>query len=402
MKKRSYTSSYNQSKRWPYKTIIVTFVIIVVLGLLAVFNFTRIQLMMKGYGFSEQGIILQLNDQEIKRYLNEPKIADLTSWDEVKNEHHYIEYNTYQSYFKDLSKKDVIKYIDTFYQDYYPSLTKLNYSYNNIITLMKQASLDDFKILIDHNYSYQTIKPYLKIKGMLFADLPNYLKTDQEPLQAVLSVSYPMIDAANKSTRTYEVIEPENILLLIKKGFVLPKNYVPEDLVVPNIPIAPDNTHKQLRKTAAKALEKMYQDALKEGYHLVLNSGYRSFEEQQEIYDDYFKRYDEVTASGLVALPGSSEHQLGLGIDLTSQSVIDKERMVFGDTTEYKWVVKNAYKYGFILRYPKDRSNITGTANEPWHLRYVGKDAAKIIYDNNWTLEDYVLNYGLSYNLKLQ
>lgn len=393
---------YSQKKKCPYKAIIAGLVIVLVLGVLIVFNYTRIQLMFKGYGFSEQGIILELDSQEIKRYLDEDKIDNLTSWDEIENDHHYIEYTNYQNNFKKLSKQEVVKYIDTFYQDYYEALTKLDYSYNNIMALMKSATLDNFKMLVDNQYSYKTISPYLNIKGMLFNDLPEYLKSNQEPLQTVLSVSYPMIDAAKKSNRVYEIIEPDNLLLLIKKGFVLPDNYEPNDLTVPNIPIAPDNSHNKLRKAASEALETMYQEALKEDYHLVLNSGYRSFKEQQEIYDEYFKRYDEVTASGLVAVPGSSEHQLGLGVDLTSQSVIDKQRMVFGDTKEYQWVVKNAYKYGFILRYPKNRSNITGTANEPWHLRYVGKDVAKVIYDNNWTLEEYVLNNGLSYDLKLK
>lgn len=393
---------YSQKKKRPYKAIIVSLVIVLILGVLIAFNYPRIQLMFKGYGFSEQGIILELDSQEIKRYLDEDKIDNLTSWDEIENDHHYIEYTNYQNNFKKLSKQEVVKYIDTFYQDYYEALTKLDYSYNNIMSLMKSATLDNFKMLVDNQYSYKTISPYLNIKGMLFNDLPEYLKSNQELLQTVLSVSYPMIDSAKKSNRVYEIIEPDNILLLIKKGFVLPDNYEPNDLTVPNIPIAPDNSHNKLRKAASKALESMYQDALKEDYHLVLNSGYRSFKEQQEIYDEYFKRYDEVTASGLVAVPGSSEHQLGLGVDLTSQSVIDKERMVFGDTKEYRWVVKNAYKYGFILRYPKNRSNITGTANEPWHLRYVGKDVAKVIYDNNWTLEEYVLNNGLSYDLKLK
>lgn len=393
---------YGQKKKRPSKAVIASLVIILVLGVLIAFNYPRIQLMFKGYGFSEQGIILELDNQEIKRYLDEDKIDNLVSWDEMENDHHYIEYTNYQNNFKNLSKQEVVKYIDTFYQDYYEALTKLGYSYNNIMALMESATLDDFKLLVDNQYSYKKISPYLNIKGMLFSDLPEYLKSNQEPLQTVLSVSYPMIDASKKSNRVYEIIEPDNILLLIKKGFVLPDDYEPSDLTVPNIPIAPDNSHNKLRKAASKALESMYQDALKGDYHLVLNSGYRSFKEQQEIYDEYFKRYDEITASGLVAVPGSSEHQLGLGVDLTSQSVIDKERMVFGDTKEYRWIVQNAYKYGFILRYPKDRSNITGTANEPWHLRYVGKDVAKVIYDNNWTLEEYVLNNGLSYDLKLK
>lgn len=328
------------------------------------------------------------------------KVSDLSSWNEYKNKKHYLEYQTYQKEHQDYSKKEVIKYIDTFYQDYYQDLKDLKYSYKQVLSLMKVAELSDFKVIVDNKYTYSQIKSYLKINGMVFEDLPKYLASNQEPITAVLTVTYPFIDANNAVGSEYEVLDPSNTLLLIKKGFVLPKDYVPADLVVPDIPIAPDNNHNKLRKDAAKALEDMNKDALKEDYHLVLNSGYRSYDEQVEIYNDYFNRYDEVTASGLVAKPGSSEHQLGLGVDLTSQSVIDKKRMVFGDTDEYKWVAKNAYKYGFILRYPKNRSDITGTANEPWHLRYVGKKAAKIIYDNNWTLEEYILKYGFDYELK--
>lgn len=392
--------SYNEKKKIPYKVIISVLIAMLILGTLIAFNFTRIRLMTKGYGWSEQSIILQLNDNEIERYLDAEKVSDLSSWNEYKNKKHYLEYQTYQKEHQDYSKKEVIKYIDTFYQDYYQDLKDLKYSYKQVLSLMKVAELSDFKVIVDNKYTYSQIKSYLKINGMVFEDLPKYLASNQEPITAVLTVTYPFIDANNAVGSEYEVLDPSNTLLLIKKGFVLPKDYVPADLVVPDIPIAPDNNHNKLRKDAAKALEDMNKDALKEDYHLVLNSGYRSYDEQVEIYNDYFNRYDEVTASGLVAKPGSSEHQLGLGVDLTSQSVIDKKRMVFGDTDEYKWVAKNAYKYGFILRYPKNRSDITGTANEPWHLRYVGKKAAKIIYDNNWTLEEYILKCGFDYELK--
>ena len=299
-----------------------------------------------------------------------------------------------------MSKKDIIKYIDTFYQDCYQQLKKLKYSYEEMIELMKIADIEDFKMIIDNKYSYAKIKPYLDVKGMSFKNINEYITSGKEPVSAVLSTTYPFIDAKNKVTKEYEILEPENTLVLIKKGFVLPKDYEPQDLVEPNISIAPDTENKKLRKDAAKALEQMYQDALTEDYRLVLNSGYRSYESQTKIYDEYFKKYDAITASGLVSKPGSSEHQLGLGVDLTSQSVIDKEKLVFGDTEEYKCVVKNAYKYGFILRYPKNKASLTGMANEPWHFRYVGKKAAKIIYDNDWTLEDYILKYGFSYELK--
>lgn len=380
--------------------LIVLSISVVILAIIIVINFKRIQLMMKGYNFTEQSIILKLDDEQIEYFINFDELVDLRSWDAITSNKHYLEYQIYQKDKKDLSKKEVVKYIDTLYQDYYKKLKTLKYSYNQIMSLTKSVNLNDFKILIDNSLSYDQIKPYLNIKGMIFDDLPKYIASKKENIDAVLSITYPFIDAKNKVTKEYQILEPNKLLVLIKKGFILPRDYIPKNLVIPNIPIAPNTKNNMLRKDAAEALEKMYQAALKEDNHLVLNSGYRSYESQIEIYQEYFRKYDEVTASGLVAKPGSSEHQLGLGIDLTSQSVIDKQRLVFGDTAEYKWVVKNAYKYGFIVRYPKDRSTITGTSNEPWHLRYVGKKAAKIIYKNDWTLEEYILENGFTYNLK--
>lgn len=386
--------------KFSYEIIIVIIGVLIIIGTVTILNLERIHLMAKGYNFSEQDIILRLDDEEVERFIKFDKVVNIASWNKISNANHYLEYEIYHGYKKDLSAKEVVEYIDEFYQQYYQPLKNLKYNYDQMINLMSFADLEDFKVLTDNKFTYAAIKPYLNIKGMIFKDLPKYVESNLEPITAVLSQSYPFINAKNKPTNEYQILQPENTLVLIKKGFVIPKEYEPKDLTIPNIPIAPDTENKKLRKDAALALENMYQDALKEDYQLVLNSGYRSYESQTEIYEEYFKKYDEVTAAGLVAKPGSSEHQLGLGVDLTSQSVIDKKRLVFGDTNEYRWVVKNAYKYGFIIRYPKDRSSLTGTANEPWHLRYVGKKAAKIIYDNNWVLEDYILKYGFSYDLK--
>lgn len=386
--------------KFSYEIIIVIIGVLIIIGTVTILNLERIHLMAKGYNFSEQDIILRLDDEEVERFIKFDKVVNIASWNKISNANHYLEYEIYHGYKKDLSAKEVVEHIDEFYQQYYQPLKNLKYNYDQMINLMSFADLEDFKVLTDNKFTYAAIKPYLNIKGMIFKDLPKYIESNLEPITAVLSQSYPFINAKNKPTNEYQILQPENTLVLIKKGFVIPKEYEPKDLTIPNIPIAPDTENKKLRKDAALALENMYQDALKEDYQLVLNSGYRSYESQTEIYEEYFKKYDEVTAAGLVAKPGSSEHQLGLGVDLTSQSVIDKKRLVFGDTNEYRWVVKNAYKYGFIIRYPKDRSSLTGTANEPWHLRYVGKKAAKIIYDNNWVLEDYILKYGFSYDLK--
>lgn len=389
--KRSY---YNQKRSFSKRLLIIP-IVVICLVIIMFFQWTRIQLAFKGYSLTEQNMILELDDEEIKNFLENDKITNLSSWNKLENQKHYQEYAYYQKIHNELSQQEVIKYIDTFYQKYNNPLKDLNYSYDILCKMMKKASLSDFEYIVKQNLDYQQTKAYLDITGVVYTDLKSYIHSKKQPLEAVLSVSYPFINSQNKVNRTYQIANPNALATLIKKGFQIAEDYVPSDLVTPNIIFSEDCTNKQLRKEAAEALEQMAQDAKKENLQLAIKSAYRSYQEQKEIYDDYHKKYDQVTADGLVAIPGSSEHQLGLGVDLTSQSVIEGKWRFFGDTPEYKWVVKNAYRYGYILRYPIHNSKITGTTNEPWHFRYVGKDIAKIINDNNWTLEEYVLHYGL-------
>ncbi|WP_050635885.1 M15 family metallopeptidase [Candidatus Stoquefichus sp. SB1] len=394
--KRQY---YQKPKSFPKKLVIIG-IVLGILGVTTYFQWTRIQLILKGYNLTEQTMILSLDDQDIKTYLQEPKIAHLETWNTLKNQQHYLEYITYQKYHPDISKEDVVTYIDTFYQNHYEKLKQLHYPDDILLQMMETASIKDFDSLIQQNLDYQQTKPFLSIKGMVYQHLNQYIQSQKQPLQAVLSISYPFIDSHNEVTQNYLIVQPNAYTTLIKKGFQIASDYVPKDLVTPNLPYSPDCDNKQLRKEAANALEDMYQDALKEDLHLAINSAYRTYQQQKAIYDDYHQKYDEVTANGLVAIPGCSEHQLGLGVDLTSQSVLDHQWRFFGDTPEYQWVIKNAHRYGYILRYPSQKSALTGTANEPWHFRYVGKDVSQIIYENNWTLEDYILHNGFSSTLQ--
>ena len=315
----------------------------------------------------------------------------------MNNQHHYYDYELYSS--DNGSVEDVVSYVDEFYSNYHTKLKELGYDLETQRSLMKQLSLDDFGVLADNQLEWNQVEPYLSINGRLIEDLPQYIQSGLEPVEAVMNISYSIIDSRNSSDRKYVLEDPSNTALLIKKGFSISKDYVPEDLVEVNIPTA--TTNNKMRSDAAKALESMYQDAKKEGLTLVVNSAYRSYEDQQKIYDEYFRIYDEVTAASLVAVPGTSEHQLGLSVDLTSQSVIDGQYGVFGSTPEYQWVIKNAYKYGFILRYPSDKIDITGIANEPWHYRYVGVKLATKLYEEGLTLEEYTLQNGFDYPVSL-
>ncbi|HZG60009.1 MAG TPA: M15 family metallopeptidase [Anoxybacillus sp.] len=188
------------------------------------------------------------------------------------------------------------------------------------------------------------------------------------------------------------IINPENILALVNKENTLPADYKPNDLVIPDVPFtfADQNVEKRfMRAEAAKALEKMFSAAKQAGVHLVAASGYRSYERQQALYAIEVEKVGQEKAVHAVALPGQSEHQTGLAMDITSPSVNNKITIAFGETREGKWVAEHAHEFGFIIRYPKGKEQVTGYQYEPWHIRYVGKKAAKVMFKHGLTLEEY-------------
>ena len=129
----------------------------------------------------------------------------------------------------------------------------------------------------------------------------------------------------------------------------------------------------------------MKQDAQKEEISLKIISGYRSYSRQQTLYNNYVKRDGKKEADRYSARAGHSEHQTGLAFDVNSLE------QSFGETKAGKWLSDNCYKYGFILRYPKGKEDITGYMYEPWHFRYLGTKAAELYNNGNWiTLEEYL------------
>lgn len=185
---------------------------------------------------------------------------------------------------------------------------------------------------------------------------------------------------------------PDNPLILVNKVFSLPQDYVPEDLVRPNVEFSfgdKDVEKSYMRKEAALALEEMFEAAASDGIELFAVSGYRSYERQNNNFQNHINRLGETEAIKVSATPGNSEHQTGLAMDISSQSADFLLTEQFGETEEGKWLMENAHHYGFILRYPKGMESITGYNYEPWHYRYVGVEVANEIHDRQMTLEEY-------------
>lgn len=188
---------------------------------------------------------------------------------------------------------------------------------------------------------------------------------------------------------------PQNTLSLVNKIFGLPDNYIPSDLVRPNVQFSfgEEKLEKSLmREEAATALEKMFAAAREDGIELFAVSGYRSFGRQDVLFSAEVQRVGEEKAMQAVAVPGSSEHQTGLTMDISSRTNNFNLNEQFGSMKEGVWLANNAHKFGFIMRYPKGKEDITGYMYEPWHYRYIGIKAATEVFENEWTLEEYFEN----------
>lgn len=169
-------------------------------------------------------------------------------------------------------------------------------------------------------------------------------------------------------------------------------NYIPDDYEMDLMELS---NGQKIDSRIYPYLQEMFDDARNAGVYPFVRDGYRTAEEQQQILDDkiaayrsegYTKHMAEETAMEWVALPGTSEHQLGLAVDINA----DTSKCSRDDV--YNWLLENSYKYGFIQRYPSGKTSITGVANEPWHYRYVGKKAAEEIHQSGMCLEEYVEN----------
>jgi len=188
------------------------------------------------------------------------------------------------------------------------------------------------------------------------------------------------------------VSHPEGIPVLVNKHNKLPDSYTPSDLVDPSIPfIFKEKTEKRkLRAKAAAAIERLFSGAQQDGVSLLGVSAYRSHADQTALFDHYVRVDGEKVAKTYSAVPGTSEHETGLAIDVTGSDGKCAAEDCFEGTPEAKWLQAHAEEYGFIIRYPKGKDAITGYQYEPWHLRYVGRTIAKAIASRSITLEEYL------------
>jgi|GEM_PF-1039970 len=186
----------------------------------------------------------------------------------------------------------------------------------------------------------------------------------------------------------YSLSDPTSPWVVVNKQRQLsPKTYAPANLTTPNMDATDD---EQVNAPVAEALKTMTDQAKAEGVTLSLASGYRSYDTQVSVYQSEVKAYGQAQADRESARPGHSEHQSGWAADLAAASGKCRLQACFADTPEGKWLAANAHKYGFIIRYPKDKEAVTGYLYEPWHVRFVGIELSTEMHrTGTQTLEEF-------------
>ena len=280
---------------------------------------------------------------------------------------------------KEISKEDYL---------YKSKLLDLGYTINEIKTIENKISISDVKNYLLNKKFENLLKfiysPYFKASNTEryenYYNLHNDYDIDKVTMDVEIGIDNDFY------TNIKELIDYKSSTALINKYYVLNEDAEFNDLVT--IDEKYSNGTQKIRKVAYKPLLNMIGDAKKDNISLTVVSSFRTYDRQLYLFNNSVNKNGIEHALKYSAKPGHSEHQLGLAVDLNS---VDPS---FEKTKEYEWLKNNSYKYGFILRYQKDKENITGFAYEPWHYRYVGIDAATKMFEKNLSLEEYYVKYS--------
>ena len=203
-------------------------------------------------------------------------------------------------------------------------------------------------------------------------------------------------NGAQPNELTAEEAAEKGMLILVNKKHPIVKDYKPADLVKIKYFVSDrSEATRYMRAEAAEAFHNLVDKAAANGIELKMTTAYRSYNFQKILFDNYVAKEGEEAANQYSARPGQSEHQTGLSVDVSSPSVGYQLSDDYGNTEEGKWLAGNAYRFGFIIRFPKGKEEITGYQYEPWHIRYVGLTAAKEIYEQDLKLEEYLQNNNI-------
>ncbi len=348
---------------------IITSVLIIIVGILGITKPLWTKKENKNILYSEE-VITTMKEQNI--------YDEIMKQDYSQTVEKMIEENKYKSeYLKEYIKINLQERED------FANLVNLflnkNYNAEEINNIFEYLNDTNQKKLTEMDYI--DLKEYFKISNMEVDKIDRY-----ETYQKEKKVS--VNDAVTKvniglDLEFYSEIEtikdPDSYTTLLNKYRGLPENYVPEDLTSLSI-----NKNYKLRKEAAEAYENLQSAALLDNVKFYPFSAYRTKAYQNNLYTNYAKRDGTSAADTYSARPRHSEHELGLAVDIRSDGLSDNLT-----DEHYTWMLNNSYKYGFIVRYAKGSTPITGYIEEPWHLRFLGVDVATDVHEKGITFDEY-------------
>ena len=368
--------------------ITIIFILCISISIYLYSNSTKIKLKNIGYNNLEINEILKLSEKEINEILK---------YEYNENFIYVIESDKYNKKKLDLYLKYINENKDINYLKIFKLINNKNFykkKINEYLELLKKYDITKSIIVFVNNYSNTDIKlndivlSFMSEKYFIIDYLDRYLKYYENNKDLSYTEIITRINS-NLDYTFYENSKPADLskgmYTLVNKYFYLDSNFIPNDLETVGYTYAIHNT--KLNKVALENFKKMAEDAKKENLYILITTAYRDYNFQSILYNNYVKSDGIKQADTYSARPGYSEHQFGYSFDLTTKEYAD-----FGEfeyTKEYEWLKKNAYKYGFILSYPKDKEYITGYQFESWHYRYVGIDIATYIHENNITYEEY-------------
>lgn len=354
---------------------IIGVILLIILGIIIIYQINIRDLTKLGYSKdAAKTIIFKLKKKDV---LEIGKNKTLNKAFESKD---YKEKNfTTYSKLKYQNHKNLIENIN--------KLVKIGYSNDEINMILSHGSNEDVKDFIKR----EKVKYLEEFYTISYAKLKNYDRyvsyMDQSREDEETSVLYVNLDLDKENYKDYRKVNEFSYTMLVNKHNKLDEKFVPDNVVTISTDYASEKGIKA-NSQAVNYAKDMIDDAKDEGYHLIINSAYRSYQDQEKIVNTYRELYGDTYVEKYVLLAGFSEHQTGLSFDFGS-----KDTKVFIQSDEYKWMKENCYKYGFIHRFKSDYEDITGIRSEAWHYRYVGKKAAKYIYENDITLEEYYAKF---------
>ena len=269
-------------------------------------------------------------------------------------------------------------------------LEKLGYKKDEVEILLKLKD-DQIENILKREKNI-VIPRLVKQKYFIFENLDRYLKyyKDHEKEKKETIVSKVNVNRdSDYYTNTKPADTSKGYGILVNKYYYLSKDFAPDDLQ--DVSILYSYGEQKLRKEALEQFINMFNAAKAENITIIVNSSYRTYQYQADLWNNYSSAHGPEWADSYAARAGYSEHQTGLALDVTTYGVKGQEG--FEKTKAYEWMINHSYEYGFILRYPKGKEDTTGYSYESWHYRYVGVDLAKKIHDSNLTFDEYYAYY---------